>query len=135
MNTKIRDVMSTHAISVQPHHTLGHARSLLQKHRIGTLPVIGTEQSAVGIISASDLLGDVSDNAKVSEYMTKRVYCIPEYNDVSAAARVMRKHHIHHVVVTNDKQVCGIISAFDLLALIEDKRFTAKNAPTPKKTR
>ena len=36
----------------------------------------------------------------------------------------------HHVVVTEHKVVVGIVSAYDLLQLVEDRRFTAKQGPT-----
>ncbi len=38
----------------------------------------------------------------------------------------MRKHKIHHVVVTHEQEVVGIISSFDLLELVENRRFEAK---------
>ena len=41
----------------------------------------------------------------------------------------MRNHRIHHVVVTHEKKVVGILSAFDLLKLVEDHRFVMKSAP------
>jgi len=52
---------------------------------------------------------------------------------VSIAARVMRNHGIHRVVVTHEKKVVGMLSAFDLLKLVEDHRYVAKNAPTRSK--
>jgi signal-transduction protein with cAMP-binding, CBS, and nucleotidyltransferase domain len=42
----------------------------------------------------------------------------------------MRNHKIHHVIVTHEHHVVGVISAFDLLKLVEDHRFVAKNPPT-----
>ena len=42
----------------------------------------------------------------------------------------MRNHKIHRVVVTHEQKVVGILSAFDLLKLVENHRFTAKGAPT-----
>ena len=45
----------------------------------------------------------------------------------------MRNHNIHRVVVTHEKQVVGMLSAFDLLKLVEDHRYVAKNAPTQSK--
>ena len=39
----------------------------------------------------------------------------------------------YHLVVTHEKEVVGIISSFDLLKLVEDKRFVAKAGPTPSK--
>ena len=65
--------------------------------------------------------------------MSNVVYVVPQYDDVSIAARVMRNHRIHHVVVTHEKKIVGILSAFDLLKLVEDHRFSMKNPPTRKR--
>jgi CBS domain-containing protein len=62
--------------------------------------------------------------------MTEGVYTVPKYDDVSIAARVMRNHKIHRVVVTHEKKVVGVLSSFDLLKLVEGHRFVAKNPPT-----
>ena len=61
--------------------------------------------------------------------MNANVYTVPQYADASLAARIMRNHGIHHVVVTHEKKVVGIISSFDLLRLVEEHRFVMKNAP------
>lgn len=42
----------------------------------------------------------------------------------------MRNHEIHRVVVTHEHRVVGVLSAFDLLELVEDHRFVTSNAPT-----
>ena len=65
--------------------------------------------------------------------MSEGVRAVPAYNDVSVAARIMRKRKIHHVVVTHEKRVVGMISSFDLLQLVEGHRFSVKGAPTTSK--
>ena len=67
--------------------------------------------------------------------MTKDVRTIPAYNDVSAAARMMRRHKVHHAVVTHEKKVVGMLSSFDLLKLVEGHRFTMHAAPTATKAK
>ena len=99
----------------------------MQRNRIQAVPVVGPDDEAVGIVTATDLIEDPKESSPVSQIMTERVYKVPAYNDVSVAARVMRKHRIHHVVVTHEQKVVGIISSFDLLRLVEDKRFEMKN--------
>jgi signal-transduction protein with cAMP-binding, CBS, and nucleotidyltransferase domain len=42
----------------------------------------------------------------------------------------MRNHNLHHVVVTDEKKIVGLLSSFDFLRLIEEHRFVMKNAPT-----
>lgn len=133
MNVKIKDLMSERVISARPHHTVEHVRGLMERNRISAVPVIGPDGDAVGIVTATDLVADLKNGAPVSQVMTERVYTVPAYNDVHVAARVMRNRKIHHVVVTHEKQVVGIISSFDLLKLVEDHRFVMKNAPAATK--
>jgi CBS domain-containing protein len=125
---KIIDLMSKRVISAEPHFTVARVRGLMQRNRILAVPVVGPEGEAVGMITATDLMDDLKDGTPISQIMTQRVYKAPAYNEVSVAARMMLKHRIHHLVVTNDQKVVGIISSFDLLRLVEDRRFELKNA-------
>ncbi|MEO3429196.1 CBS domain-containing protein [Pelagibius sp. CAU 1746] len=133
MNIKIADLMAKRVISAQPHHSVDHLRGLMERNRIHAVPVVGPEGEAAGIVTTADVARKLKGETPVKRIMTTRVYCVPAYNDVSAAARVMRKHRIHHVVVTHEKRVVGILSSLDLLKLVEGHRFTAKNAPAPGK--
>ena len=133
MNVKIIDLMSTKVVVCQPHQSVEHVRSVLHSNSISSVPVVDSNQSPVGIVSAIDLADDLKAGSPISKIMSEKVYTVPQYEDVSIAARIMRNHHIHHVVVTNEQKVVGMVSAFDLLRLVEDHRFVAKNAPTPSK--
>ena len=130
-NAKIADVMTPNPMTMTPHKTVGHVKDVMKDTKVSCFPVVDTEGAPVGIITASDLLGEDTEGAPISGHMTEKVYTVPLYENVSIAARIMRNHHIHHVVVVEEHKVCGIVSSFDLLQLVEDKRFTMKNAPTP----
>ena len=67
----------------------------------------------------------------ISQIMTENVYTVSGYDDIAVAARIMRNHKIHHLMVTDDKELIGIISSFDLLQIIEGRRFQMKNQSTP----
>lgn len=129
MNVRVSDLMVAQVMTARPHQTCGHVKKLLHQHPVSCLPVVGPDNEPVGIISATDLLADRPEGTPVSQFMTTPVFTVPQYADVSLAARVMRNHHIHHVVVTHEQAIVGIISSFDLLKLVEDHRFTVKNAP------
>lgn len=124
---RINDLMVTRVITARPHDTVARARGLMRRNRILAIPVVGPEGEALGIVTATDLMDDPNDASPVSRIMTRRVYKVPAYNAISVAARVMRKHRIHHVVVTHEQRVVGIVSSFDLLRLIENNRFEIKN--------
>lgn len=130
MNTKVNELMAEAVVTAEPHTTIDHVRRMMERNKVGAIPVVDTEGRPVGIVSATDLLPDLSGSAPVKSIMTGKVYTVPQYDDVSTAARVMRNHRIHRVVVTHEQKVVGILSAFDLLKLVEGHRFVAKNAPT-----
>ena len=130
MNVKVKDLMREQVVTAQPHHTAEHIRALIERNHISAVPIVDPEGHPVGIVSATDLVGEVKAGTPASSIMTEKVYTIPAYEDVHVAARMMRNHEIHRVVVTHEQSIVGILSAFDLLKLVEDHRFTMKNPPT-----
>lgn len=130
MNVKVAELMSDSVLTAQPHQTIEHVRQVLERNKISSIPVVDTDNQPVGVISTTDLAHDLKAGSPINKIMTEKVYVVPMYEDVSIAARVMRNHKIHHVVVTHEKKVVGILSAFDLLKLVEGHRYIAKNAPT-----
>lgn len=130
MNVKVNDLMTESVVTAEPHQSIEHVRKMLEKNRISAVPVVDTHRHPVGIVSATDLSRDLKPGAPINSIMTEKVYTVPRYDDVSIAARVMRNHGIHRVVVTHDQAVVGMLSAFDLLKLVEDHRYVQKNAPT-----
>ena len=133
MNIKVKDMMVESVITTMPHKTVGHAQSIMSKNNIKSLPIVDGEMNVKGIITSTDILDDVQETTPISHVMTKRIYTIPAYSDVHIAARVMRNHKINHLIVSDEKKIVGVLSAFDLLQLVEDHRFVMKNGPTPPK--
>jgi CBS domain-containing protein len=133
MNVKVNELMSESVVTTQPHKSIEHVRALLERNKLSAVPVVDSDEQPVGIVSATDLLPDLKPSAPISSIMTEKVYTIPQYDDVSTAARVMRNHKIHRVVVTHEQRVVGVLSSFDLLKLVEGHRYVAKNPPTESK--
>lgn len=133
MNVKVEELMTKSVVTAEPHQSIEHVRRMLEKNGISAVPIVDSEGHPQGIVSATDLAQDLKAGAPVSSIMTDKVYTVPQYDDVSIAARVMRNHRIHRVVVTHEQKVVGMLSAFDLLKLVEGHRFVAKNAPQKSK--
>jgi CBS domain-containing protein len=55
----------------------------------------------------------------VRNYMTESVVTVPPDASVSAVARALRENRIHRVLVADAGRLVGIISSFDLVALLE----------------
>lgn len=133
MNVDVNELMTKSVVTTQPHAKIGHVRALLGRNRIGAVPVVDSHGHPVGIVSAADLVADLNPSSPVRTIMTEKVFTVPRYADVSVAARLMRNHRIHRVVVTHEQKVVGVLSSFDLLQLVEGHRFVAKQAPTGSK--
>lgn len=133
MNVKVAELMTASVVTAEPHQSVEHVRGMLDRNSIHAVPVVDSDGRPVGIVSLTDLSPNLKPGSPISSVMTEKVFTVPQYDDVSIAARVMRNHGIHRVIVTHEKQVVGVLSAFDLLKLVEGHRFVAKNAPTPSK--
>jgi CBS domain-containing protein len=129
MNVKVADLMTESVVTTELHVSIERARRILKRNKVGAVPVVDSEGQPVGIVSATDLLPSLKPDSPVSTIMTEKVYTVPKYDDASVAARIMRNHKIHRVVVTHEQKVVGMISAFDLLELVEGHRWVAKNPP------
>jgi CBS domain-containing protein len=133
MNVTVAELMHTPVMTITKHETIGHARTLMADRHVSALPVVGPDREPLGIVTATDLLDGHGhpDGAPVSTIMSASPYTVPASEGPHVAARIMRNHHLHHVLVVEGEQVHGMLSSFDLLRLVEDHRYTAKNPPTP----
>jgi CBS domain-containing protein len=132
MSVKVQEIMSGSVVTVQAHHTVAQVREKMAKKKLNNVPVTSPDGEPVGVVSAADLLAAEKEGTPVSNIMTEKVYTIPDYEEVSVAARMMRNHKIHHLMVTAEKKVVGVLSSYDLLKLVEGHRFVMKNPSTPK---
>ena len=123
--------MSTDIVVASPYDSVSEIREIMLKNRIHAIPIVDCESVPLGIITASDLVEEYPSRTLACEIMTTgKVFTVPIYSDIHTTARVMRNHNLHHVIVTDERKVVGIISSFDLLQLVEEHRFIMKNAPT-----
>jgi len=130
MNAKVADLMTEAVVTTEPHVSVDRVRRILRRNKLSAVPVVDSEGRPLGIVSATDLVAGLKPASPVSSIMTQKVYTVPKYEDVSIAARIMRNHRIHRVVVTHEQKVAGVISAFDLLELVEGHRWVAKKPPS-----
>jgi CBS domain-containing protein len=133
MNVKVEEVMVTPVISTHERKSIGHVKDIMSKNKVHSLPIVNSENNVVGIITINDIVDDISDDTTVNLVMSKKVLTIPKYSGIHIAARIMRNHHIHHLIVTHEKELVGVLSSLDLLQFVEEHRFVSKNAPTESK--
>ena len=120
MNHKVDEVMSKEIVTAMPHHTIGHIKERMEGSNVGCIPIVSPSEEPIGVISTKDLISHNENDLQVTDVMSKEVYTIQPYADVKTAAKLMIKHQVHHLVVSSDVKVEGVLSSYDLLKLIEE---------------
>ena len=74
ISTRIKDVMTTGAVSCQPDDDLQKALEAMEENQVRRIPVVDTNQKIVGIIAQADVatrLGEPESTAAVVEEISK----------------------------------------------------------------
>ena len=123
---KIRDIMTTHVITVNVDDSVDRAIALMVRHRISGLPVLAKDGRPVGVVSEYDLLELIcegrSDQCKICDYMSPNLFSVSEEDSWVTAADMFRVKHVRRLPVLRDGKLVGIISRHDLMHAIRDAR-------------
>ena len=112
---KDRRVLTTDADS-----TVLEAARFMMEHRIGAVPVLRNGE-LVGIFSERDVMnrvvaaGRAPGTTKVSEVMTSNPKTVAMDETVENCLFMMREFGFRHVLITDDKNVKGLVSLRDIL--------------------
>jgi CBS domain-containing membrane protein len=133
-----RELMSSHLVSVGPRDTLAHARELLLRHRLQSVPVLDERRYLLGILGQEDLLRHAGWAAslrrllpgaapRVADAMRQRVVALPAGAPLAQLVPLLGDGGYHQVAITGeDGAVIGLVSRSDLMAaLCEQQLATA----------
>lgn len=119
------DIMSRDLVAVGPADSLQQAWTLLQTHRLGTLPVVTAQGTLVGILSMRDLLRLEYDaeasrlGACVQDAMTRKVRTGRPDWPITDLVELLSDSGLHHLpIVDEQRQVLGMVSQTDLVAVL-----------------
>lgn len=122
---KIRDVRKSKQIELQtisPDKTVHEAIQQLCEFNIGALPVVGTDNSLVGIISERDVLR-LCARTDWNEALAMRVGDVMSVNlvigvlddELDYVLRVMTERHVRHFPVLEGRDLVAMISIGDVV--------------------
>ena len=120
MELKVGDAMTRGVIYVKSDDNVQRVAEVMKQNDIDSVIVID-EGVGVGIITNTDVIRKVVADGKdprrivVSDVMNSPLLTIGPNEDVDDAARVMRDNEVRRLVVTQDDNIVGIISEFDLV--------------------
>ncbi|MBT8196471.1 MAG: CBS domain-containing protein [Bacteroidia bacterium] len=118
---RIAEIMKSPVVVTQKNRAITHVRGLLERKDINAVPVLEMDGEIRGIITSNDIAKVHDDTKPVEEFMTKKVHVALKETSAKDAARMMMKHHCHHIVVMEDGQVIGMVSSMDIVKLFAEQ--------------
>lgn len=122
---QVRELMSSHLITVDREETVAAAARLLSRHNIGALPVTAQGGRLVGMLTDRDItVRCVAANfdpnvTRVRTVMSAGPVTVPAEENSIRAARTMGKHQLKRLPVTQEGRLVGMLSRGDLAAYAE----------------
>jgi len=128
MRIQVKDFMSTPVTTAIGENSVLEIRALMKENGINAIPIISYskdvphfEMTIKGIITTTDISKDVDDNAIVEDVMTaSNVHVVHIDSSAQAAAKMMLRHKVHHIVVMDDGEIKGMISSLDFVKLVAE---------------
>lgn len=126
----VADIMSSPVYVINADEPVSHARKLMLRHRIGTLPVLN-EGKMIGIVTKSDISNRLAqaeplwrrrpiDQIPIKLIMTETVITIYPEASISQAAILMLENGIHNVPVVKNGNIVGIVTRTDLVRYVAE---------------
>ncbi len=138
LHSRIKDVMTTHVVTVDRVTPFKEIAELLVEHKISGVPVLGLGRKVVGVVTEGDLIGarDTragkrrdwtgmhrydTDYARYLRLTAEQLMTAPAVTthpdaSIAAGARLMGSHHVKRLpVVGPEGALVGIVSRRDLL--------------------
>jgi CBS domain-containing protein len=139
---KVKDVMTSHVLSVTPDESVFVAARVMLQKKISGLPVVDGHGNLVGIVSEGDFLrrtetgtkrhrpkwmefflgpGRLADEyvqisgRKVRDVMTEDVWTVTQDAPLEDVVRLMERRHIKRVPVVEGGKIVGIVTRANLL--------------------
>ncbi|MHB8974726.1 MAG: CBS domain-containing protein [Pirellulaceae bacterium] len=122
----VRDIMTTHVVTVMVDDTIDKAIGLMVKHRISGLAVVDELGKLVGVISEFDLLELICDGQtehdQVLHFMSPNPWGVSEDDTWVTVVDLFRTKRVRRLPVLRDGKLVGIVARHDLMHAIRDAR-------------
>ncbi len=120
--TVFRSMSQRHVISVGPHASIWEAACIMTKANCGSILIVDTPGTLLGIVTERDLMTRVvakalsPEKTLVSEVMTHNPHCVPPEMLVSDAVLIMIERGFRHLpIVSPAGKILGVFSIRDAL--------------------
>ncbi|MGI9531725.1 CBS domain-containing protein [Lutimonas sp.] len=128
MRIQVKDFMSAPVTTAMEDHNVLEIRLLMKEEGIHAIPIISysndslkVEMTIQGIITTTDINKEVSEDATVADIMTSsHIHLVHPDSSAKSAAKMMLKHHVHHIIVMEEGKIIGMVSSLDFTRLVAE---------------
>ncbi len=119
---------------IRSNSTIADVVELLEADDAGALVVTDDEKTILGIITERDvaralrLNGTKTLEVPVADVMTRDVITCKRGQPITKILELMDEHQVHHVPITDNDELCGIINMLDLVKYRLDELETEANS-------
>jgi CBS domain-containing protein len=121
--TVFQSMSQRHVISLGPHASIWEAACLMTKANCGSVLILDTPGTLLGILTERDLMTRVlakalnPEKTQVSEVMTRSPYCVAPETLVSDAVLIMIERGFRHLPIVGGagSKILGVFSVRDAL--------------------
>ena len=112
---KYESGMVVNPITIGPKNLISDVKKIIKEKNISGIPVVNEDNVVLGISTNRDLRFSRNDKMKVKELMTKNVITIKQGCSSSDAKKLLHRHRIEKLIVTNTQKKClGLITVKDI---------------------
>ena len=115
---KVKEIMKK-AVATEKDMSVEKARELMTNRHLSSL-IFVNKGEIKGIITEEDILKSIHSKKQISQIMSKKVITVDPEEKIEEAARIMRDNKISILPVKEKKGLVGIISAGDLLSVMDE---------------
>ena len=107
--------------------TLKTVSEKLQKHNIGAMPVLSTQDNnVIGIVSERDLAryianDEFKNDLSVTKIMSKNLITCNLNTSITELMEIITNHKIRHIPIMEEKKLFGMVSIGDVVNYIIDQ--------------
>ncbi len=120
------EIMSPDVAAILCKASVAEAAEVMTSRHISCIVILEADE-VVGVLTERDLLKRVVGlqkdpaDVKLEEVMSSPVICVPPDCPVFTAGRIMENIDIRRLVVTEDKELCGIVTQTDVFRAVKKK--------------
>ncbi|MBI4818857.1 MAG: CBS domain-containing protein [Deltaproteobacteria bacterium] len=131
---KVRDLMTEEVFSVGLHDRLSAVFDLMAERHVRHIPVIGADNSLLGIVSHRDLVKNLAEGEvpvgmqrqmltriPVEDIMTRDVETVEPDTELSEAGQLMLDNKISCLPVVDGDELVGILTEADFVRCVIER--------------